>query len=203
MYLPSLILSIQFLCALPFATKVAGQSPIQQFDDRIMINLANHRTPEKTEFMMFLSTSFKYVELGIPAGLFIGGVASGDKEMRQNSMYVASSTAVSIGLTLLVKHLVKRPRPFIKNINIVPVYRPSSTSFPSGHTSSTFAPATALSIAYPKWYVIAPSFLWSGAVGYSRMYLGVHYPTDVAAGALLGSGTAIFMNPLFRKPMMN
>ena len=202
MYLPSLILSMQLLFALPFASRVSAQSPIQQFDDRIMINLANHRSPEKTEFMMFLSTSYKYIELGIPAGLFIGGVASGDKEMRQNSVYVASSTAVSIGLTLLVKHLVKRPRPFIKNINIVPVYRPSSTSFPSGHTSSTFAPAAALSIAYPKWYVIAPSFLWSGAVGYSRMYLGVHYPTDVAAGAILGSGTAIFMNPLLRKPML-
>ena len=201
-YIFSLSLSVQLLCVCAL-TPVSAQSPIQQFDDRIMINLANHRTPETTNFMMFLSTSFKYVELGIPAGLFIGGVASGDKEMRQNALYVGSSTVVSIGLTLLAKHLVKRPRPFIKNINIIPVYRPTSTSFPSGHTSSTFAPATALSIAYPKWYVIAPSFLWSGAVGYSRMYLGVHYPTDVAAGAILGSGTAIFMNPLLRKPMIN
>ncbi|HEU4788615.1 MAG TPA: phosphatase PAP2 family protein, partial [Flavobacterium sp.] len=39
-------------------------------------------------------------------------------------------------------------------------------------------------------YVIAPSFLWAGAVGYSRMYLGVHYPTDVLAGAIVGSGSA-------------
>jgi membrane-associated phospholipid phosphatase len=38
--------------------------------------------------------------------------------------------------------------------------------------------------------VIAPSFLWAGTISYSRMYLGVHYPTDVATGAVLGAGTA-------------
>ena len=63
-------------------------------------------------------------------------------------------------------------------------------SFPSGHTSFAFATATSLSIKYPRWYVIAPSYLWAGAVGYSRMNLGVHYPSDVLAGAMLGAGSA-------------
>ena len=43
---------------------------------------------------------------------------------------------------------------------------------------------------YPKWYIIAPSFAWASAVGYSRMHLGVHYPSDVAVGAIIGSGSA-------------
>ena len=62
---------------------------------------------------------------------------------------------------------------------------------PSGHTSSVFATATSLSMAYPKWYVVVPSFVWAGSVGYSRMHLGVHYPSDVIIGALVGSGSAI------------
>jgi membrane-associated phospholipid phosphatase len=65
-----------------------------------------------------------------------------------------------------------------------------SPSFPSGHTSDAFATATSLSIAFPKWYVIAPSFLWACSVGYSRMDLGVHYPSDVMAGAIIGAGSA-------------
>jgi undecaprenyl-diphosphatase len=95
---------------------------------------------------------------------------------------------------MLIKHVVKRRRPFIQNIDITPVYRAGGTSFPSGHTSSTFASATALSMAYPKWYVIVPSYLWASSVGYSRMYLGVHYPSDVGAGMLLGAGSAVSLS---------
>ncbi|WP_208094598.1 phosphatase PAP2 family protein [Mucilaginibacter agri] len=169
---------------------VRAQSGLQQFDDRIMIDLAKSRTPQQTDAMLFITHSIHYVDVGVPAGLLIGGVISDNKAMRQNSFYVASSTAISYGVTLLLKHFVKRQRPFIKNVNISAVYRAGSTSFPSGHTSTAFATATSLSIAYPKWYVIAPSYLWAGAIGYSRMYLGVHYPTDVATGAVIGAGTA-------------
>jgi membrane-associated phospholipid phosphatase len=175
-------------------TSLVAQNRLQQLDDRIMINLAENRTPKQTELMLFLSNTYRYGEVGIPAGLLVAGVISNDRNMRENAGYIASSTAISWGITALLKHIVKRPRPFVQNIKIVPVYRAGSTSFPSGHTSTTFATATALSMAYPKWYVIAPAFLWSGSVGYSRSYLGVHYPTDVVSGAILGAGTAVSMS---------
>ncbi len=193
----SILIVVQAFILIPKNLQ-AQQIEKTRFDDRIMLHLADHRTPEQTGTFLFLSNTFQYVEVGIPAGLLIGGIISKDKQMRENALYVASSTAISFGLTQLVKHLIKRPRPFIQNIRIVPVTRPSSTSFPSGHTSTTFASATALSMAYPKWYVIAPAFLWAGSVGYSRMYLGVHYPTDVAAGAVLGSGTSLLLQGMKR-----
>ncbi|WP_107830694.1 phosphatase PAP2 family protein [Mucilaginibacter yixingensis] len=185
---------MQLLLLLNIATPAQAQSPIQKFDDRVMIDLMEHRTPEKTGFFRFMTNTCNYGNLGIPAGLFIGGVLGHDQAMRQNSLYVASSTLISFGFTTLIKQIVKRPRPFVQNIQIVPVYRAGGYSFPSGHTSSTISTATALSIAYPKWYVIAPSFLWAGTVSYSRMYLGVHYPTDVTAGAVLGAGSAVSMS---------
>jgi undecaprenyl-diphosphatase len=173
-----------------------GQSKLQHFDEQALINISHQRREEKTAIFLFLSKTHLYGEIGVPAGLFLGGVAAGDLKMRQNALYVASSTAVSAGLTFLIKRLGKRRRPFVKNINIVPVYIASGSSFPSGHTSATTATAMAVSRAYPKWYVIAPTFLWAGSVGYSRMYLGVHYPTDVAAGAVIGAGTALMLpNP--------
>lgn len=171
---------------------VKAQSKLQQFDDRVLIHLADHRTPEQTGFFKFISNTNSYVNIAVPAGLFVGGVIGNDKEMRQNSLYVASSTLVSTLAMQLIKSLVKRKRPYT-NIRINAVYQPASYSFPSGHSSSSFTTATALSSAYPKWYVIAPAFLWSGSVAYSRMYLGVHYPSDVAAGTALGVGTALSM----------
>ncbi|MDR6941194.1 phosphatase PAP2 family protein [Mucilaginibacter pocheonensis] len=193
------IQKIYLLCLVQlvaFAPGSFAQSGLQRLDDRIMIDLQDHRTPEQTGVFLFLSRTNLYGDIGIPAGLLAGGIISNNKEMRQNSLYIASSTALSFGLTFLIKHIVKRPRPFVQNINIVPVYRAGSTSFPSGHTSSSFATATALSRAYPKWYVIAPAYLWAGSVSYSRMYLGVHYPTDVAAGAALGVGSAFILQSL-------
>jgi membrane-associated phospholipid phosphatase len=175
------------------ATPCLAQSGLQQFDEQTLINISHHRTPEKTNIFLFLSKKHLYGDLGIPAGLFIGGVAGGDLKMRQNALYVASSTAVSAGFTFLIKRLGKRKRPFVKNINIVPVYIAKGSSFPSGHTSAATSTAMALSRAYSKWYVIAPSILWAGSVGYSRMYLGLHYPSDVAAGAVIGTGSALFL----------
>ncbi len=78
--------------------------------------------------------------------------------------------------------------------------------FPSGHTSLAFAIATSLSLKYPKWYVIAPSYVWACSVGYSRMNLGVHYPSDVLAGAVLGAGSAFLtykLNEWFWKKQNN
>ncbi len=170
--------------------RLSAQFITQKFDDRIMINLQESRTPEQTGIFLFLTNTYRYGDFGVPAGLLIGGIAGHNQAMRENSLYVASSEAVSYGFMLLIKHLVKRSRPFLQNVNIHPVYRASGYSFPSGHAESTFATATALSIAYPKWYVIAPAFLWAGSVSYSRMYLGEHYPSDVAAGAALGAGSA-------------
>lgn len=171
---------------------------VQRFDDKYLISLALKRNDGETKEMLFLSNSLPYVSYGIPVALMVGGIIRNDSQMRQNALYVGSSAAITLGATLLMKAIFKRRRPFVQNLKIVAVYNAGSTSFPSGHTSTSFAVATALSRAYPKWYVIAPSYLWAGAVGYSRMYLGVHYPSDVFGGAVLGTTTSWLLKPAFK-----
>lgn len=170
-----------------------AQSGLQSTDEHILEYLAAHRTPGQTAFWRAISNANTYVDVGIPAGLLAAGLIRNDVDMKKNALYTASSTALSFLLNHAIKRIVKRPRPFVTNVHFTPVYRPGDYSFPSGHTSSSFGAAVALARAYPKWYVMAPALLWSSGIGYSRMYLGVHYPTDVGAGALLGIGSAFGM----------
>ncbi|AMP98317.1 Phosphatidic acid phosphatase [Pedobacter cryoconitis] len=191
------VLQLIFCAAIPLKSAAQGglspDNPIQSIDNRIMIDLSEHRTPAQTNVFMFLSRYNNLVNVAVPVGIFTAGVIDNDKGTRQNAMYIASSSAVNLLLTLVIKKIVKRPRPFLGQIKINAVYHPGQTSFPSGHTSSAFTTATALTQVYHKWYVIAPAYLWASSVGYSRMYLGVHYPSDVATGALVGTGTSLSM----------
>lgn len=167
-----------------------AQSGLQRLDERILEQLAAGRTDGQTKWWRFVSNSNNYVDAAIPVGVLMDGIIRNDVQTRRNGLYMATSTATTYVLNWAIKKLVRRPRPFLTDVRLVPVYRPGEYSFPSGHTSSVFSAMTSLSRAYPRWYVIAPAFVWAAGVGYSRMYLGVHYPSDVAAGAVLGTGTA-------------
>ena len=175
-----------------------AQSGLQRLDEDILERLAAGRTGGQTQVWRFVSNANNYVNAAIPIGVLTDGLIRNDAQTKRNGLYMAASTATTYLLNLAIKQLVRRPRPFLTDPRLVPVYRPGAYSFPSGHTSSAFSAVTSLSRAYPKWYVIAPSYLWAAGVGYSRMYLGVHYPTDVTGGALLGTGTAFAMEFLRR-----
>jgi undecaprenyl-diphosphatase len=87
------------------------------------------------------------------------------------------------------KYLFNRTRPYVLDTGIAPLIKtPSSSSFPSGHSATAAAGAITLSAAYPTF---APLFVIAGVlVALSRVYLGVHYPFDVLAGASIGTVVA-------------
>jgi len=97
---------------------------------------------------------------------------------------------IDVSLYLLLKNLIKRDRPAV-NLECYQAWiTPSDQfSFPSGHTAAAFLFAGLMAFFYP---VFAPfCYLWACMIGASRVLLGVHYPSDTAAGALLGSGSAL------------
>ncbi|WP_164121853.1 phosphatase PAP2 family protein [Sphingobacterium sp. xlx-130] len=181
-----------FFCWVAYSTGTFGQEvfPQENFDITTLRNIARTRSDTKSHMFRAISDANNYVNIGVPIGLFAVGAINGDKTMRQNALYIGTSTAITAVVNYGIKQLFKRKRPFRKYNNFVAVTQPSGYAFPSGHTSSAFSTAVSLSGVYPKWYVIAPALVWSSSVAYSRMYLGVHYPSDIAAGALLGSGLA-------------
>lgn len=152
------------------------------------INLGRSKQLDNT--FIFISSTVTPVSILTPISVFCEGHTKHDSALQNKGLYIGASLILAAGISTSLKYAIDRKRPFITYPDIEKVSDAGSKSFPSGHTSSAFATATSLSLAFPKWYVIAPSFLWASAVGYSRMDLGVHYPSDVLGGAVVGAGSA-------------
>ena len=102
----------------------------------------------------------------------------------------------AIVTNLLLKNIVARPRPFAEIEALIPmITKPKDFSFPSGHTTASFAVALVMLRMLPKKFGI-PAVVLAALVAFSRLYLGVHYPTDVLTGfviALVGSMLSVWI----------
>lgn len=151
----------------------------------------------------FISHSEPYVVIGVPVAMALAAWVKKDRELLKDAVFVGTSVAGAFVVTYGMKYLIDRDRPYITFPDRVHPYSyEDSPAFPSSHTSTAFALATSLCIKYPKWYVIAPTALWACSVGVSRMNEGVHYPSDVLAGAAIGAGCAVvnvFINRYLNK----
>ncbi len=152
-----------------------------------------------------LSASGVILPVGVPAAMGIYALIKKDQPLLKDAIYIGTSVIEAVGITYAAKHIIGRDRPFVKYPDKIHVYGApdaDSPSFPSGHTAAAFSLATSLSITYPKWYVIAPSAVWACGVGFARINQGVHYPSDVVAGAAIGVGCAfanIYINRWLNK----
>jgi len=169
-----------------FSTQVSAQNA----DIDLLRSINSSTSTGLRQYSTFVSNTTTVVAISTPLVMGVVALIEKDDDLLKNALYVGVAVGVDGVLTYSLKHFVGRPRPYVTYSDIIPYTTETSNSFPSGHTSLAFTTATALSLKYPKWYVIVPSYLWACSVGYSRMNLGMHYPSDVLAGALLGAGSA-------------
>ena len=191
-----------FITVNSFSWQINAQNP----DIDILETINGSPNQVLKGYSTFMSESALFVSFGVPAALGAISLINHDDEMLKNALYIAAAQAAAAAQTYSLKWTVNRPRPYETYPGIEPYKIMTSSSMPSGHTSLAFATATSLTLKYPKWYVAAPSYFWACSVGYSRMNLGVHYPSDIVAGALLGAGSAYLtylVNDFFRKKMDN
>ena len=122
--------------------------------------------------------------------------------MKKYSNYgFAVITALAIGYligNIILKNIFARIRPYnmIEGIELL-IAPLSDFSFPSGHTLSSFAAAMIIFAANKRWGI--PAFILASLIAFSRMYLFVHYPTDIIAGILIGLFSAYITLLIFKK----
>ena len=157
-----------------------------------LFNLINHGMDNRAfDFIMPLITNFgSIIAWGLVCGLlfFFGG-----ENAKKVAILGLAALFISNVAVFALKYIIAEPRPFLTLSN-VDLLAPESEiySFPSGHTASSFAVATVIGLKYSfmvknkKYKLIYPLLAFAALIGFSRVYIGVHYPLDVAFGAIIG-----------------
>ncbi|MEW2583839.1 bifunctional phosphatase PAP2/diacylglycerol kinase family protein [Streptomyces virginiae] len=170
---------------------------LARWDRRLFDAVARRHWPGADRVLPRLGRAANHGVLwgGAAAAIAVFGSAGARKAALRGaaSLALASTTINTVG-----KWSVRRPRPLLEGVPVVRrlAVQPQTTSFPSGHSASAFAFAAGVALASPGWgAVLAPV---AASVAFSRVYTGVHYPSDVAAGAALGVGAAFVVRRLAR-----
>ncbi|MBP6430720.1 MAG: phosphatase PAP2 family protein [Ferruginibacter sp.] len=163
----------------------------QNFDINTLKSINQNESSFRNSYANFCSKTTTPISIATPLTILSAGLITKNKSLQKDALYIAASYLANTIVTQSAKHIIKRERPYQTYSFIIKrIDADANTSMPSGHTSTAFCNATALSLRYKKWYVIAPAYVYASSVAWARMYQGVHYPSDVFVGALVGAASA-------------
>lgn len=154
--------------------------------------------PVLDKIMIFISSLGNKGMIWIAIGVLFFLFGWKNQQWRTRGLLVLFSLAANLLVcNAVLKPLVDRTRPYYV-LEYTPLIPPvGDPSFPSGHTAASFAAATAIYAINKKWGIAA--YLFAAIMGFSRLYLGVHFPTDVLFGAMVGMAVAKIVVHIFRK----
>jgi len=171
----------------------------QNVDINLLRKLNETNNENADKFFNGISETATPVGIGTPIIFFTVGSIRKNEQVKINSYKQAGAIVLSSLISVSLKYSIKRDRPYEKYSFITRKTNEHTPSFPSGHTTAAFTTATMLTLQYPKWQVAVPAYVWASAVAYSRMRLGVHYPSDVLGGIVIGVGSSLLVNEISKR----
>ncbi|MDA0987150.1 MAG: phosphatase PAP2 family protein [Bacteroidetes bacterium] len=171
-----------------FINTLNAQEPENSIDVKLFREINNNQSSFKTNLLNITDKTLISVSAIAPISVIGYGLIKNNNDIANYGVEMASAQILSQVIKTILKEVSKRNRPFrdLQNVNLRENETEESFSFPSGHTTSAFALATTVALNSDKKELIIPMYLWATAVGYGRIYFGVHYPSDVLGGAILG-----------------
>lgn len=186
------------VCLISMVAPLYGQCDSLSIDPKIV--LACNRQIETYKVSKFLSDVTYPLIPAIPASMIVNGLQTNDNETKNAGIALLAIEASTYGLVYLLKNTVNRDRPFRRSpLCITAPYPDEEKSFPSGHAATTSAMTVFLALHTKNAFVFVPSALYTSYIFYARMNLGMHYPTDILAGAIIGSTLAYLGNEILEK----
>lgn len=168
--------------------------------DLATLQLLNGSRATDLDFVLLTLTVTAY-GLGamVPLCLYLAGHFRKIASLKLKAYQYVFAMGLNILFIGLLKYTVDRPRPYVTHDTIEQIAEASSPSFPSGHTAYAFTSAVVLVLMFRNPTLRGLILTWALLVAYSRLALGVHYPSDVLGSMLLGSTAAFLSTYAFRK----
>ena len=155
------------------------------------------QSPDVREAVVFFAQYFPYLVAALFLFFALSRVLPQREEWTLLGEGLGSALLARFGFVPLIRAFVERPRPFVDNPAIVTLFNEASYSFPSGHAAFFFALSTVVFLYNKRWgfWFYAASVV----IGLARIVAGVHYPTDVIGGAVLGVAVGFLAHRYFAR----
>lgn len=167
---------------------------LQNIDLQTLEFINHNRIKSLDDFFIFISNAATVITYSIPVILLLYSYIKHTFLLQRKSWLILICLVNNAMIIHTIKNVVNRQRPFVGHPMIQQLVKVSTASFPSAHTAEVFLLATAITLLFPnKKLVIIAAWIWALLISYSRMALGVHYPSDVLASMIISSSIAIIL----------
>lgn len=167
---------------------------LQNIDLQTLEFINHNRIKSLDGFFIFISSAATVITYSIPVILLLYSYIKHTFLLQRKSWLILICLVINSMIIHTIKNVVNRQRPFVGHPMIQQLVKVSTASFPSAHTAEVFLLATAITLLFPnKKLVIIAAWIWALLISYSRMALGVHYPSDVLASMIISSSIAIIL----------
>ena len=178
----ALLIYVLFFCWFAVGLDANADNILSQWDQQLFDRF--YDAPPRNEPMWTVMEGISEVgHYRSIMGVSILLMAYGDADHQRTGRLLSSAYIGAGVMTYGIKHLTRRKRPLDETLG--------NPSLPSGHATIAFSAATILGYRYPKWRI--PLYIGAGLVGFSRIYLGRHYTSDVLTGAAIGTAMGVIV----------